>query len=326
MLVEPRPPFDFQRTLRFNLGPPTQPNGRKFEPLLDHFEDGEYRRVVELGSEPVLYGVGEEARALRVRILAGPDDEGSRNSIRELVSRQFSADLDLNPFYRRVAGDPVLSRLTRHFRGLRIPQSPNIFATVVTAILDQQVNLAFAHKVKKALVEAYGDAVTYQGRRYSAFPTPASLAIRTPRELRRIQISGPKARYIIGLARDVLDGRLDLERLRTEEPAAAYARLLEQKGIGPWTAFYVGLIALAHPDALPSADVGLQSVVQTFYGFRRRPSPQRVERLARSWTGWRSYATFYLWTTYWQSPEWREGFIRELEEDEDAKKRFRAQC
>src|SRR5438876_7837441 len=275
MLVRPRPPFDFRRTLRFNLGPPAQSSGRKFEPLLDHFEDGEYRRVVELGDEPVLYGVREEAGALRARILAGPSSQAAQAAVQELVSRQFSASLDLNSFYRHVAGDPVLSRLTRHFRGLRIPQSPNVFATVVSAILDQQVNLAFAFKVKKALVETYGDHLSYQGRSYSAFPSPASLAILTAKELRKIQISGPKARYIISLARDVLDGRLDLERLRAEEPEAAYARLLEQKGIGPWTAFFVGLLALAHLDALPSADVGLQSAIHSFYGLRRRPSPKR---------------------------------------------------
>lgn len=325
MLIRPRPPFDFLHTLRFNLGPPAQSSGRTFEPLLDHFEQGEYRRVVESDGEPVLYGVREESGGLAVRILAGPSSAAAQALVHDVVRRQFSPDLDLGRFYHNVAGDPVLSRLARHFRGLRIPQSPSVFATVVSAILDQQVNLAFAFKVKKALVEAYGGSVIYEGRRYSAFPTPAALAIRTPRELRKIQISGPKARYIIGLARDVLDGRLDLERLRAEEPGAAHARLLEQKGIGPWTAFFVGLLALAHLDALPSADVGLQSAIHAFYGLRRRPTPARVERLAQNWAGWRSYATFYLWMTYWQTPDWKGQFTRELKGAEDARKQFRAQ-
>jgi len=322
MLIRPRQPFDFHRTLRFILGPPAQASGRKFEPLLDHFEEDEYRRVVELDGEQVLYGVREEGHALRARILAGPSSLEVLTAVRQLVERQFSVSLDLADFYRRVASDPVLSLLTRHFRGLRIPQSPNIFAAVVSAILDQQVNLAFAFQVKKALVESYGGHVERQGRRYFAFPSPAALAILSPRELRKIQISGPKARYIIAIARDVLDGRLDLDGLRAEEPAAAHARLLEQKGIGPWTAFFVGLIALSHVDALPSGDVGLQSAIHSFYGISRRTSPERVERLARNWSGWRSYATFYLWMTYWETPEWRKEFIRRLKGDRDAKKGF----
>src|SRR5437016_1304866 len=159
MLIRPRQPFDFQRTLRFILSPPARASGRKFEPLLDHFEDGEYRRVVELDGEQVLYGVREEGDALRARILAGPSNSAAQVAIRQLVERQFSVSLDLAAFYRCVASDPVLSRLTRHCRGLRIPQSPDIFAAVVSAILDQQVNLAFAFQVKKALVESFGGHV-----------------------------------------------------------------------------------------------------------------------------------------------------------------------
>jgi len=321
MLIRPRQPFDFHRTLKFILSPPAQASGRKFEPLLDHFEEDEYRRVVEFDGEQVLYGVREEGRALKVRILAGPSSSGTLTAVRQLVERQFSASLDLAAFYRRVASDPVLSRLTRHFRGLRIPQSPNIFAAVVSAILDQQVNLAFAFKVKKALVECYGGHLERQGRRYFAFPSPGALAILSPRDLRKIQISGPKARYIIAIARDALDGRLDLEGLRGEEPAAAHARLLEQKGIGPWTAFFVGLLALSHLDALPSGDVGLQSAIHAFYGLGRRPSPARVERLAQNWSGWRSYATFYLWLTYWETPQWRKEFILQLRGGQYARKR-----
>jgi len=51
--------------------------------------------------------------------------------------------------------------------------------------------------------------------------------------LRRIQISGPKARYIIGISRRVLDGSLDLDGLGRFEPEAASAKLLEHKGVGP---------------------------------------------------------------------------------------------
>src|SRR6266568_9390855 len=93
MLIRPRQPFDFHRTLRFILGPPAQASGRKFEPLLDHFEEDEYRRVVELDGEQVLYGVREEGHALRARILAGPSSLEVLTAVRQLVERQFSVSL-----------------------------------------------------------------------------------------------------------------------------------------------------------------------------------------------------------------------------------------
>src|SRR5271157_6556643 len=78
-LLRPREPFDLARTLRFILSPPGLLKGQRFPPLLDYFEEGEYRRVADVGGQLVLYGVREEIEgkkpALRVRILAGrPDD------------------------------------------------------------------------------------------------------------------------------------------------------------------------------------------------------------------------------------------------------------
>jgi len=316
MLIRPREPFSFAKTLRFILSPPALVNGRKFAPLLDYFEEGEYRRVAEIEGQPILYGVREERQgetvSLRVRVVTGLAGPAARRALTSLAERQFSTHLDLGPFYRLAASDPALAKLVIHFRGMRIPQSANIYETLISAILEQQINLTFAHQVKQALIETYGNAVEFQSRRYRAFPEPAALAIATPRQLRRIQISGPKARYIIGISRAVLDGSLDLEGLRALDPAAANAKLQEHKGVGAWTAQYVGLRALGHLDSLPAADVGLQKAIQRFYGLRKQPTPARVEQLARRWAGWRSYATFYLWLTYWEGAEWRQRLIDEL--------------
>src|SRR5215472_11345905 len=115
MRIPAREPFDFQRTLRFVLSPPALLNGRLFEPLLDHLENGEYRRAADLNGEPVLYAVREVkdaspakgARAgrslggtgLDLRILAGRRGEATERATAELVQRQFSTDLDVTPFY-----------------------------------------------------------------------------------------------------------------------------------------------------------------------------------------------------------------------------------
>ena len=82
--------------------------------------------------------------------------------------------------------------------------------------------------------------------------------------------------------------------------------------MGHWTAQYVGLRALGHLDCLPAADVGLQKVIHYFYGLRKRPTPERVQKMARAWRGWQSYATFYLWLTYWENAEWKSRVVEEI--------------
>lgn len=310
MLIRPRPPFNFVQTLRFILSPPALLNGRQFAPLLEYFVDGEYRRVLEVGNELVLYGVRQEglneSPALRVRILAGPQNQATGEAVVKEVKRQFATDLELQPFYSLAQADPVLRHLITHFRGMRVPQAPRVFEVLISAIIEQQVNLSFAHKVKKAVIDTFGRGVEFEGQRYNAFPEPAALAVTTPEELLRLQVSGPKARYIITISRLALEGALDLESLSQLDPALAHAKLLELKGVGHWTAQYVGMRALGHLDCLPAADVGLQKVIQHFYGLRKRPTPERVTKTGGAWKGWRSYATFYLWLTYWESAEWKE--------------------
>jgi DNA-3-methyladenine glycosylase II len=316
MLLEPREPFSFARTLRFILGPPELLNGRRFPPLLDYFEEGEYRRVADVGGQLALYAVREEIElgkpTLQVRILSGVADDALRRAVVSQVEGQFSTGLDLTPFYELAKADPVLSRLCEHFRGMRIPQAPAVFETLISAILEQQVNLSFAHQVKKALIETYGGSLDFEGRRYYVFPEPAALAITTPSELRRLKISAPKARYLIGISRATLDGSLDLKGLRDLDPALAHTRLMELKGVGSWTAQYVGLRALGHLDCLPAADVGLQKVIRDLYGLRQQPSPARVEKLAKRWAGWRSYATFHLWLTYWEDRAWKAKLLETI--------------
>lgn len=317
MKLHPQEPFNFHRTLRFILSPPALLNGRQFDPLLDYFVGGELRRAAEVGGEPVLYGVSEDSNsgpgvALRVRVLRGPASRFVRNAVAGIVQRQLGLDVDITPFYNLARLDPVLSRLAIHFRGMRIPQVANPYEALVSAILEQQINLSFAHQVKKALIGKFGQTIEFDGKYYNLFPRPQALAETTPAVLREIQISGPKARYIIAISQAIATGDLDLEALRSLDPAAAHEKLLALNGVGAWTAHYVGMRALGHLDCLPAADVGLQKALQYFYGLRKQPACARVEMLARKWLGWRSYATFYLWLTYWEDALWKEKVRAEI--------------
>ncbi|HVU60785.1 MAG TPA: hypothetical protein VHD58_03915, partial [Mycobacteriales bacterium] len=65
---------------------------------------------------------------------------------------------------------------------------------------------------------------------------------------------------------------------------ATRRQLLALPGVGPWTAEYVAMRALADPDAYPASDLVLQ----------RRVSASHTDR----WRPWRAYAAMHLWTDY----------------------------
>ena len=63
-LLMPREPFDLARTLRFILSPPGLLKGQRFPPLLDYFEEGEYRRVADVGGQQVLKVIKQRREGL----------------------------------------------------------------------------------------------------------------------------------------------------------------------------------------------------------------------------------------------------------------------
>lgn len=74
-------------------------------------------------------------------------------------------------------------------------------------------------------------------------------------------------------------------------------RLTAIRGIGKWSANYVIMRCLRHPDAFPLADVGLHNALKKVLNRPEKPSLDEIERWAEHWSGWRAYATFYLWRT-----------------------------
>ena len=112
-------------------------------------------------------------------------------------------DQDLAPFEARAPLDPPFGALVGRLRGLRALLLASPFEALVWAIVGQQINIAFAYRLKRALIERFGGRLEHDGRVYCLFPDPERLAALEPDALRPLQFSGQKARYIVDLARQV---------------------------------------------------------------------------------------------------------------------------
>ena len=86
------------------------------------------------------------------------------------------------------------------------------------------------------------------------------------------------------LAGAVADGSIVLDP--GVDPDVARASLLARKGIGPWTADYVVMRGLSHPDVFLDSDLGVRHAIDRIT--LAPPDP-------RAWAPWRSYAVHHLW-------------------------------
>jgi DNA-3-methyladenine glycosylase II len=165
-------------------------------------------------------------------------------------------------------------------------ERPPGFASLLRAIVGQQVSTAAA----AALWTRLGTALDPL-----APETVARLEIDA---LRQLGLSRQKALYALGLARDILDRRIDLERVSNMADEEAVAHLIQIKGIGRWSAEIYLLFAHGRPDIFPSGDLALAIAMQHLKRLRKRPEPKRLIKLAEPWRPHRGMGAQFLWHYY----------------------------
>jgi DNA-3-methyladenine glycosylase II len=164
------------------------------------------------------------------------------------------------------------------------------FHTLIHIILEQQVSLASARAAYDRLVSATGRLV------------PERFLALSDAELKVIGFSRQKTAYGRALAEAIREGRLDLAGLETLDDAEVKTRLTAIKGIGSWTADIYLLMSLRRPDSWPSGDLALAVAVQRVKRLRKRPTPERLQKVGEVWRPWRAVAARILWHYYLSSP------------------------
>jgi DNA-3-methyladenine glycosylase II len=288
----PRPPLDAGLTLarygRWGLDPASP------------YRDGTLYRVARVGPRlvPFRLVVAGPPECPRASVaFPGPDTRGVRAALRREAAHLLGEAWDLPAFYGDAAQDPVLGSLVRPagaYFGLRPTLVPDPFEMLVGAISAQQVNLAFAFATRTRLVRRYGTPVEFDGVTVHAFPAPVALADVPTSALRAMQFSERKAEYIVGLARELAAGRLDLGALVRVPDEAVVARLTAVRGLGRWTAEWFLARGLGRPDVCPADDLGVRRAVEALCFRGRERDAAQVRRRARAWRPHRSLATHYL--------------------------------
>jgi len=203
----------------------------------------------------------------------GPASRVTESGLLDAAERLAARDRDLRRVLVAHGPPPLWAR-------------PPGFRTLVQIILEQQVSLASAR-------------ATFLRLRRGIVPfTPGRFVELGVARLRAMGVTRQKATYCLHLAEAVRDGRVDLDAMTEMDDAAVHAALTRIKGVGPWTAAIYLLMALRRPDVWPSGDIALVQAVASVKRLRRRPSIERVARIAESWRPLRSVAARMMWQHY----------------------------
>jgi len=198
------------------------------------------------------------------------------------VRRLLDLDSDPAAVGTALSHDPPMAQLVASSPGRRAPASVDPFETAVRAIIGQQVSVAGARTVAARIVEAAGTPVG-GGRVTHAFPSPEALAA-APDDA--FSMPGARRDTIRRLAAAVAEGSVELHV--GADPDAVRAQLMELRGIGPWTADYVVMRGLGHPDTFLAGDLGVRHAMARL-GIG--------DDCSGRWAPWRSYAVHHLWAS-----------------------------
>lgn len=280
------PTFRFDFALRYLQRSPDE--------IIDLVDGSSHFRVLTNSGQTALIEMGlretEDGSEIHARSLTGevcPDD------IRSAVERIY---LPHKTGARDSIDEPLAQELRENFQGLPVVQTLTPWEALVWAVIGQQINIAFAYRLKRAFVEQFGDSVPYGGRTYYAFPSPERVAeLDHERDLRPIQFSRQKSRYVIAAAQSVLDGTLDFDQIERLDDDGASMALQAQLGIGRWTAEYILLRGFGRLDVIPAGDAALKALVGQYQQLGRAATELEVRVLAERWKPWRGETAFMLW-------------------------------
>ena len=261
-----------------------------------HRLDGDVvRKLIRIDDKEILFELRSGDKCLEVAVLNEAITPTELPLLTRFITEWFDLETDLKPFYILASKDKLLKDLVTKYFGYRIIGQPDLFESLVWAVLGQQINVQFAYTLKQRFVEQFGSKLFFEGTEYYLFPRPETVAVLNDENLLPLQFSRQKSKYTVLIAEAFATNALSKSALESLPFNEAREKLMKIKGVGNWTANYALMKTFRYPDAFPLEDVGIHNAIRILKKMDRKPTLDEVRKVFKKYKGWEAYATLYLW-------------------------------
>lgn len=178
----------------------------------------------------------------------------------------FDLGRDYAALRTRISTDPFTARAAEFGTGIRIlKQDP--WEALCTFILSQCNNIGRIKGLVERICRLFGEEITCDGKSFYLFPSPERLASLEIGDMEPLR-AGYRSAYILGAAREIANGGLVLESLRSRPTDDAIRVLTGLHGVGIKVASCAALFGLGKTDAFP-VDVWMRRAIENHYGGKR---------------------------------------------------------
>jgi DNA-3-methyladenine glycosylase II len=175
--------------------------------------------------------------------------------------------------------DEFLAPVVKTYYGESLTGKGDLFATLVNAIIGQQISVIAADAICGRLVAMVGKI------------TPESISRFSQEEIASCGLTKSKASYILDIANNPED--FLSPNFSEMSDAEINKHFVSFRGIGPWTSEMLMIFGLLKPDIFSIGDIGLVKAVKIL-----EPSietKEEVTAFAERWSPFRTAASWYLW-------------------------------
>jgi DNA-3-methyladenine glycosylase II len=199
----------------------------------------------------------------------------------------------------------IIERIGPYRRLFGLPE----FHSLAEAIVYQQLNGRAAETIFSRFAALAGEPLT-----------PEGILKLSDEQMRAAGLSKQKSAYLKDLAAKTSSGLLNFAQLSDLPDEAVIEHLTQVKGIGVWTAQMFLMSTLKRENVLPTGDFGIRMAMFKHYLDVQRvkalhakaakksapakkarkkkiklPTPEQMQKIAKSWEPYRSVACWYLW-------------------------------
>ncbi len=205
---------------------------------------------------------------------------------------------ETTPIAALADADPVLAGLIARIGPMSLDRrrrgrpKGDSYTTLLRAIVGQQLSAKAAATIFDRVLALFDGGV----------PSAEALLEIDDDALRAAGLSGRKVEYVKDLARHVVSGELETERLGDLTDEKVIEEITAVRGLGVWTAHMFLIFHLEREDVLPVGDLGIRNAIKNEYGLDELPTPAEMEEMAEPWRPHRTLACLYLWESISATP------------------------
>lgn len=184
-------------------------------------------------------------------------------NLEDAVKKYFDLYKDYASIEKRLLTvDKNVKKAVQNTSGIR-HLNQDFFETLISYIISANNNIPRISKSVKEISKRYGTKVIFEGEEYYLFPRPEQLKDVSKDEYRACGV-GFRDNYIVSTVKEVLEGKIDFDKIDDMTTEDLRKLLLSFKGVGPKVADCILLFACNRQEVFP-IDVWVERVMSVLY-------------------------------------------------------------